>query len=161
MSFCFIFAVAAPGGGAQSSSPISNDLSSVPVDTVFTLSRDGLLIKIFADGTVAVEGVAFDFDLAPLKMKVSVDEVKNLLHAFERVNYFSLHDRIFDKADGCPRTASSPTFIAVTTSLTLNGKSKSVTRLPYMCVEEDGSPYPRELVAVEKLFEETVDLKRR
>jgi hypothetical protein len=159
--FCFILIIATGRGNGQSSSNGANDLSSVPPDTVFTLSRDGLLIKIFADGTVAVEGAAFDFDLGRLKMKVSVDEVKNLLHAFERINYFCLNDRIFDKADGCPRTASSSTFIAVTTSLTLNGKSKSVTRLPYECVEEDGSPYPRELVAVEKLIEETVDLKRR
>jgi hypothetical protein len=159
--FCFILAFAAPRGNSQSSSAVANDWSSVPPDAVFTLSRDGLLIKIVADGTVTVEGVAFDFDLARLKMRVSVEEVKNLLHSFERIDYFSLHDRYFDKEDGCRRTATACTFISITTSLTLNGKSKSVTRLPYECLEEDGSSYPRELVAIEKQIEETVDLKRR
>jgi len=159
--FCFILAFVALGLNSQSASAVTNDLSSVPPDAVVTLSRDGLLIKIFADGRIAVEGEAFDFDLARIKMRVSVQEVENLLRAFERINYFSLNDRYFDQADGCPQTATACTFIATTTSLTLNGRSKSVTRLPYECVEEDGSSYPRELVAVEKLIEETVDLKRR
>lgn len=159
--FCLILAFAAPGGSAQSSSAVANDLSSVPPDAMFALSRDGLLIKIVADGSVAVEGVAFDFDLARLKMKVSTEELKNLLQAFERINYFSLNDRYFEKADGCRRMGIACTFIAITTSLTVNGKSKSVTRLPYECLEEDGSSYPRELVAIEKLIEQTVDLKKR
>lgn len=161
ITLCLILALAAPGGSAQSPSAAANDLSSVPPDLMFTLSRDGLRIKIVADGTVVVEGVAFEFDLARIKMKLSAGEVKNLLRAFERINYFSLNDRYFDKADGCRGTRASYTFIAITTSLTLNGKSKSVTRLPHICLEEDGTPYPRELVAVEKLIEQTVDLKRR
>jgi hypothetical protein len=161
ITLCFILVIATARGNAQGSSSSENDLSPVPPDTLFTLSRDGLLIKIFADGTVAVEGVAFDFDLARLKMRVSVEEVENLLRAFERINYFSLNDRYFDKADGCRKTRTVCTFIAITTSLTLNGRSKSVKRLPYECQEEDGSPYPRELVALENQFEETVDLRRR
>ena len=159
--FCFIFVFATARGDGHSSSTVANDLSSVPSDAVVALSRHGLLIKVFADGTVAVEGVTFDFDLARIKMKVSVEEVKNLLRAVERINYFSLNDHYFDKADGCRETRTVCTFIAITTSVTLNGKSKSVKRLPYECLEEDGSPYPRDLVAVEKLIEETVDLKRR
>lgn len=156
--FCFML-ICATAGNAQWSS--ASDQSPVPPDAVFTWNRDGLLIKIFADGTVTVEGVAFDFDLARIRMKVSVEEVRKLLRAFERINYFSLNDRYFDKADGCPQTATACTFIAITTSLTLNGRSKSVKRLPYECVEEDGSSYPRELVALEKQIEETVDLRRR
>lgn len=158
---CFILISGTARGNAQWSSSGAKDLSSIPRDAVFTLSRDGLLIKIFAHGSVTVEGVGFDFDLARIRMKVSVEEVKNLLRAFERINYFSLNDRYFDKADGCPHTATACTFIAITTSLTLNGRSKSVKRLPYECVEEDGSSYPRKLVALEKLIEETVDLRRR
>ena len=160
ITFCLILALAATGGSAQSPSAV-NDLNAVPPDLVFTLTRDGLLIKIVADGTVIVEGVGFDFDLARIRMKLSPEEVKSLLRAFERINYFSLNDRYFDKADGCRDTRASYTFIAITTSFTLNGKTKSVTRLPHICLEEDGSPYPRELVALEKLIEQTVDLKRR
>jgi hypothetical protein len=158
---CFILSFAAPGGSAQSSSSAANDFGSIPPDAMLTLCRDGLLIKIVADGTVSVEGVAFDFDLVRLKMRVSAEEVKNLLRAFELINYFSLNDRYYDKADGCRRSGTACTFIAITTSLTLNGKTKSVTRLPYECLEEDGSPFPHELVALEKLIEQTVDLKRR
>lgn len=161
ITFCLILAFAARAGSAQSSVAVANDPSSVPPDASFTLIRNGLLIKIAADGSVVVEGVAFDFDLARLKMKVSAEELKNLLHAFERINYFSLNDRYFDKADGCRRIGTACTFIAITTSLTLNGKSKSVTRLPNECLEEDGSSYPRELVALEKLMAQTVDLQRR
>lgn len=157
--FCFILTDVSACGSAPWSK--ANDQSSVPPDTAITLSRDGLLIKILADGTVSVEGVAFDFDLARIRMKIGVEEVKNLLRAFERMNYFSLSDRYFDKADGCPQTVTRCTFIAITTSLTLNGRSKSVKRLPYECVEADGSSYPRELVALEKQIEETVDLRRR
>lgn len=161
IAFCFILAFAAPGGSAQSSSSAANDLGSIPPDAMLTLCRDGLVIKIVADGTVSVEGVAFDFDLVRLKMKVSTEELKNLLRGFVQINYFALKDRYYDKTDGCPRSGTACTFIAITTSLTLNGKAKSVTRLPYECLEEDGSSYPRELVALEKLIEQTVDLKRR
>jgi hypothetical protein len=157
----FVLVVFAFSGNAQSSSNVVNDQGSVPPDTVIKLIRDGLQIKIVADGTVYVEGMSFDFDLARLKLRISIEEVKNLLHAFERINYFSLNDRYHDKEDGCQRTRAVCTFIAITTSLTLNGKSKSVTRLPYQCLEEDGSSYPRQLVAIEKQIEETVDLKIR
>jgi len=158
---CFVLVVFAVSGNAQSSSAVVNDPGSVPSDAVIKLIQRGLLIKIVADGTVYVEGVSFDFDLARLKMKISIEDVKRLVQAFEQINYFYLNDRYFDSADGCPRAGIACTFIAITTSLTLNGKSKSVTRLPYECLEKDGSPYPRQLVALEKLIEETVDLKRR
>jgi hypothetical protein len=159
--FCFVFGLFAFSGNAQSSSDVVNDPGSVPSDAVIKLIQRGLVIKIVADGTVYVEGMSFDFDLARLKMKISIEEVKSLVQAFEQINYFSLNDRYFDKADGCPRGGVACTFIAITTSLTLNGNSKSVIRLPRECLEEDGSPYPRQLVAIEKQIEETVDLKRR
>jgi hypothetical protein len=51
--------------------------------------------------------------------------------------------------------------IEQTTALTLNGYSKSVTRYPYECLENDGSPYPRDLVALEKQIEEVINLHKR
>ena len=156
-----VFVVFAVGGKDQSSSAALRDPGSVPSDAVIKLIQRGLVIRIVADGTVYVEGTSFDFDLARLKMKISVEEVKSLVQAFEQINYFSLNDRYFDKADGCPRAGQACTFTAITTSLTLNGSSKSVTRLPRECLEEDGSPYPRQLVAIEKLIEKTVDLRTR
>lgn len=134
---------------------------SVPPDAVIALAKEGLLVKILADGTVLVEGETFDFDIAPIKPKVGIEDVKRLIDEFEQVRYFDLNDRYYHKADGCAREGAACTFIAITTSFILNGKSKSITRLPYECLESDGSPYPRNLVALEKQIETVVNLHKR
>jgi hypothetical protein len=158
---CLLIAFAVTPGVSQSFSNRKPDSIPLPSRTVITLCQDGLVIKIGANGIVIVEGESFDFDIARIKMSISEEEVKDLLKEFERINYFSLPDRYYGKADGCPRNGASCTFIAITTSLTLNGKSKSVTRLPYSCLEADGSSYPRELVGLERRIKQTIDLRRR
>jgi hypothetical protein len=158
---CLLILFAVTIGDSQSFSNQKPDSVPLPSRTVITLCHDGLVIKIGANGIVNVEGESFDFDIGRIKMSISEEEVKDLLKEFERISYFSLRDRYYDKTDGCPRKGTSCTFIAITTSLTLNGKSKSVTRLPYECLAADGSSYPRELVALERRIEQTIDLRRR
>src|SRR5215831_2550075 len=41
----------------------------IPPDTMITLSEEGLLVRINADGEVAVEGQTFDFDIGQIRMK--------------------------------------------------------------------------------------------
>jgi len=54
-----------------------------PLRAKITLRQDGLLITITADGSVAVEGQTFDFDIGRIKMKISAAEVKSLIRGFE------------------------------------------------------------------------------
>jgi len=159
--FSLIVGLAAVSVRSQSRVSPRRNPDSIPADAVIALTEYGLLVRILADGSVMVEGEAFDFDIGRIKMQVDRAEVKKLTDEFERIGYFSLNDRYYDRKDGCVRSGSPATFIAITISFTLNGKSKSITHLPYECLETDGSPYPRDLVGLEKQIEGAVDLKRR
>jgi len=135
--------------------------SSIPSDVVITLAERGCLVKITAEGTVAFEGQTFDFDINRVRTKLSAEELKKLICEFERINYFSLKDRYRDKEDGCPELGSPEVDTIILTSMTRNGRSKSVTHFYHSCLNRDGSPYPHELAALEKSIETVVELKRR
>lgn len=139
----------------------SHQQSSVPQDTVITLAENGCLVKINADGVVDFEGQTFDFDIARLKTSVNANELKKLIREFEQINYFSLPDRYCDRADGCPELGFPEVDYIILTSITLNGRSKSVTRCSYSCRDRDGFDFPQELVALEKSIKNVVDLKKR
>ena len=133
-----------------------------PLRAKITLRQDELLITITADGSVAVEGQTFDFDIGRIKMKISAAEVKSLIRGFEQIGYLSLKDQYRGREDECSDDGwTHCTLIIITTSLTLKGASKSVTRYPYECLEKDGSSYPRALVALEQQIKEVIDLKKR
>jgi Domain of unknown function (DUF6438) len=151
------------GGTRNTQTPqgCSHEQSSVPPDTVIALAEHGCLVKIMADGTIRFEGQAFDFDISRLRIKISPEELKKLICEFERINYFALKDRYRDKADGCPELGFPEIDNIISTSITLNGRSKSVTRCDYSCRDRDGFAFPRELVALEKSIKNVVDLKER
>jgi hypothetical protein len=159
--FGLVFGLGAVTLRSQAPLPRSRNPDAVPADAVIALAEHGLFIRVLADGTVLVEGETFDFDISRIKMRIGSEDVKRLIDEFERIRFFSLNDRYYDRADGCSQQGAGCTFIAITTSFTLNGKSKSITHLPYECLENDGSSYPRDLVALEKQIEEAVDLNRR
>jgi hypothetical protein len=94
---------------------------------------------------------------------MSSEQVRNLIDGFDQIDFFSLKDRYRDQADGCSRSAETHFEVEIfqTTSLMVNGKSKSVTRYPYQCLEEDRSPYPRDLVALEQQIENVINLRKR
>ena len=139
----------------------SNRQSSLPADTVITLAERGCLVKITADGTVAFEGQTFDFDFARLKTRINPEKLEKLISEFGRIDYFSLSDRYCDAADGCPKLGFPEVDNFISTSITLNGRSKSVTRCDYTCLDRDGFAFPRELVALEQSIKDVVDLKER
>ena len=119
------------------------------------------MVKIVADGSVSFEGQTFDFDLSGIRMKISLSELQHLISECERINYFSLQSRYSDVEDGCPQRGFAEVDNIITTSITLNGKSKAVTRYERGCLDLDGASYPRELVSLEKHIRAAVNLNRR
>ena len=158
----FTFLIALVVGGAVHEAPAQVLLSSndIPTDTMISLRRDGLSVTVNADGRVAVEGQTFDYDILAIRVEIDRAELTMLVSEALRIQYFSLNDRYYDLVDGCVSLRSTATFIAVTTSITLNGASKTISR-SHQCVEADGSSYPRDLVAFEHQLETIVNLHRR
>jgi hypothetical protein len=104
---------------------------TIPPDTLITLERIGCFgpcpeykITISAGGAVIFEGRRFVKKVGTAKSVISKEQVRELLAAFEKINYFDLRDRYEGPGDGCTQSATDhPSAI---TSITLNGKSKSV-----------------------------------
>jgi hypothetical protein len=105
---------------------------TIPPDTLITLERTACYgtcpiykITISAGGTVVFEGRRFVKKVGTVKSAVSQEQLRELLAAFEKINYFELRDRYEQPEDGCKQWATdNPSAI---TSVTINGKSKSVT----------------------------------
>jgi hypothetical protein len=103
----------------------------VPPDTLITLERTACYgtcpvykITISADGTVVFEGRRFVKKVGSVKSAISQEQLRELLAAFEKIRYLELRDRYEEPEDGCKQwVTDNPSAI---TSLTLNGKSKSV-----------------------------------
>lgn len=160
--FSLLLAITVGGATYPTLSQPQQPSPDIPPDAMITLSREGLIVRILANGRVMVEGQTFDFDIGAIKMRTNRAEVRDLIDGFDRIDFFSLRDRYRDPADGCSRNARvAEVEIMQTTSLTLNGKSKSVTRHPHDCLEKDGSPYPRDLVTLERKIEAAVNLHKR
>jgi hypothetical protein len=158
--FFLIFIVVAFSATPQSLSQSTADLNLVSPDTLITLNEAGLLIRIAADGTVAVEGQMFDFDIGRLKMKISTAEVRKLVGEIEKIDYFSLKNRYVDEADGCPQRGMVEVDNIISTSVILNGKSKSVVRYEHGCLDLEGLSYPRELAIFEEHIRQSVGFNR-
>jgi hypothetical protein len=157
-----LLAIAVAAATRPAPAQLRTNITDIPADAVITLHRGGLNIIIVADGQVLVDGQTFDFDIAAIEMRISQEQLRSLIDGFDRIDFFSLKDRYMDQSDGCSSDGRiHEVAIMQTTSFMLNGKSKSVTRYPYECLERDGSPYPRDLVALEQRIENVVNLHRR
>jgi hypothetical protein len=160
--FTLLLAIAVAAATRPAPAQLRTNITDIPADAVITLRRQGLNIIIVADGQVLVDGQTFDFDIAAIEMRISQEQLRSLIDGFDRIDFFSLKDRYRDETDGCSTDGRvHEVAIMQTTSFMLNGKSKSVTRYPYECLERDGSPYPRDLVALEQQIENMVNLRRR
>ena len=103
----------------------------IPPDTLITLERTPCFgtcpeyrITIAADGAVIFEGRRFVKNAGSAKSSISKEQVRELLAAFQKLNYFDLRDRYERPGDGCKQWATDhPTAV---TSIRTNGKSKSV-----------------------------------
>ncbi len=138
-----------------------DDLPSIPADTEIALAERGCIVKIVADGSVSFEGQTFDFDLGRIRTEISTAELRELISECQRINYFSLQRRYSGVEDGCPQSGLAEVDNIITTSITLNGKSKVVTRYERGCLDLSGASYPRELVSLERHIRAAVNLKQR
>ena len=96
--------------------------------------------QIYADWTVIYDGKDFVKIIGKKQHKISEENLKKLIEAFEQVKFFSLKDR-YDSDENGMSVTDQPT---TTTTISLDGKKKKVVN--YYCA-------PKEL---EKL-EDTID----
>lgn len=137
----------------------------IPSDTVITLERGVCLgacpeykLTVSADGTVVFEGLYSVKKNGTLKTSISQKKVVQLIAAFEKANYFSLKDEYVSKQDGCPDVWTDQPF--VTTSIVMDGKSKSIKHYQG-CKGNNGSPiYPKGLTELENKIDKIVGTKR-
>ena len=157
-----LFSIAAGGAIRRAGSSARRHAPDIPSDATITLNREGVTVTIMADGLVLVDGQTFDFDISAIKMRISREQVQSLIKGFDQIGFFSLKDQYRDAGDDCSSDGRIREVIMMqTTSLTLNRRSKSVTRYPYECLEKDGSSYPRALVELERQIESVVNLHKR
>lgn len=105
---------------------------AVPEDMVITLERGSCFgacpvyeLVIFSDGMVVYIGKINVKKLGVVRSHISQEKLKELLSAFEEVNFFSLRDNYGVLERDCiDATGDSPT---TNTSLTINGKRKNVS----------------------------------
>ncbi|HEY0324142.1 MAG TPA: DUF6438 domain-containing protein [Pyrinomonadaceae bacterium] len=104
-------------------------VQDVPADTVITIERTACFgpcpmykLAIYADGRVVYEGKNNVKQTGKVESSITQDKIRELVAAFEQIEYFKLKDRY--SGQDCPQMwTDHPSAI---TSLTMNGKSKTV-----------------------------------
>jgi hypothetical protein len=102
----------------------------IPADTLIMLRRTNCfyacsdyLVTIAADGTVNYEGYANVGMKGKVQTQISREKVALLVETFRKTKFFSLRDSYSSFEDCRINDGDAP---SATTSITLNGKSKSV-----------------------------------
>jgi hypothetical protein len=116
-------------------------------------------ISIFVDGTVIFEGKKHVISKEPIRTRIDKEQLANLLAEFERIKYYSLHDRYTASEDGCSLRRTDHAF--ATTTLKLDGKKKSIVH--YYGCREEGRPdvvFPQALYKLEATIDEVVNAKQ-
>ena len=149
--------------------------TAVPRDTLITLRRftdafnngTDYKLTISADGTVIFQRIANPaVDISdlrarasePIQTRIPVDQIALLVAEFERTRYFSLKDHYATTEDGCPNVFFDQG--GAETSITMNGKTKSIFHY-YGCSQEPlGAAYPLALTALEKKIDDIVGTKQ-
>lgn len=124
-------------------------------------------VTIYGDGTVHfMRRMFLDTEVEPpaekpmirVKSKISLEQLNDLISLFEKANYFSLRDRYESEEDGCPKVWTD--YGSVFTSVTLNGKSKSIRHYSGCQESNSESAFPLELTKLEDKIDEIVGTKR-
>jgi len=113
-------------------SPNPIDPTQIPVDTKITLSRTicygtcpAYRLEIFGNGRVVFDGQAHVRNTGIVTYQISEDRIKQLLSEFQNINYFSLADDYsVSNHKNCPNFGTDAP--SVTTSITINGQTKTV-----------------------------------
>ena len=153
----------------------SQERGTVPRDARITLQRFanafggganyGVIIS--SDGTVVFERFAnpsLDMSdprarpLGPIRTKIPVEKVLELVAEFERIKYFSLKDRYAKTEDGCPAVWTDQGGAEI--SITINGKEKTIGHYHGCAREGLRKPYPEDLTSLEDKIDEVVGTER-
>jgi hypothetical protein len=145
-------------------SPVPQE-KPIPDDTLITLQRTVCFgacpdykLTITADGTVTFEGREFVKVKRTVKGRISRDDLRSLIAAFEAASYFSLNDSYSTQKDGCPEVwTDNPTAV---TSIRMNGKTKTISHY-YGCQTGSGtSVYPNALTYLETQIDQIVGTEK-
>jgi hypothetical protein len=147
--------------GKSNGQPQLSSQQPIPPDTLISLRRPDCfltcadyLVTITADGTVTFEGYANVRVKNRVQSRISRDKVQILVTAFAKAKFFSLRDKYVWQEDGCRKVW--PDSSAATTSILINGKSKSVDH--YLgCHRKGRTSYPEALTRLEHLIDETAN----
>lgn len=136
LTIIFLFTVAAGVAGArlhslQADHPPSSLDNKVKPTIVITLQRTVCYgtcpeykLTIFADGRVLYEGISFVKKEGKAWGRITRRQLDELILEFNKINYFSLADSYTPGTKVCPQSMTD--MPAATTSLTGNGKSKTI-----------------------------------
>jgi len=118
-------------------------------DVMITIERESCFggcpvyaARIHTDGSVVYVGVRFVKEIGERRFKISQQRIRELIQAFEEINYFSLKNTYGMSGTDLPTT---------TTSICLKGKRKKVVNYYF-------AP-PKELERLEDKIEELADLR--
>ena len=137
----------------------------IPDDTLITIKRSicygtcpDYTVTIAADGTVTFEGREFVKTKGVAKATITREALRQLIEAFENSKYFSLNDSYRTKKDGCPEVWTDAD--TVTTSIRINGKTKSISHY-HGCEDDQGrSTYPKGLTQLEDQIDKIAGTKQ-
>lgn len=138
---------------------------SIPKDVVITLTRTSCFgycpsykLTISADGMVSFEGRDYVKTKGTIKSRISRKQLQQLISEFKKLNYFSLRDTYQSEEDGCSTVWTD--YPSATTSIRLNGKTKSILHY-YGCHKDPGNAmYPKGLTELESKIDEIVGTER-
>ncbi len=147
--------------GKSNGEPQLSSPQPIPPDTLITLRRPDCfltcpdyLVTITAEGLVTFEGYANVRVKSKVQSRISREQVQRLVAAFAKAKFFSLRDKYVWQEDGCRKVW--PDSSSATTSILINGKSKSVDH--YLgCHRKGRTSYPEALTRLEHLIDETVN----
>jgi uncharacterized protein DUF6438 len=154
-----------------SSTAQQSSQSPVPEDALITLERVALFdcpvctpmpnyhVTVRADGTVIFRGNKHTRVIGTAEGKVSEDKVRELISAFEGIDYFKLNETYEREKDGCPMFITDRPYAY--TSIQIDGRKKRVSH-NYGCVADDDSRvvFPQALFELEKKIDEVVNTKQ-
>ena len=105
---------------------------SKPPSKVITLQRTVCYgpcpeykLTIFSDGAIAYEGISSVKKEGAAKGRISLKKLQDLVREFDKINYFNLEDNYTPGNKVCPESMTD--MPSVITSLTRNGKTKTIT----------------------------------
>lgn len=136
---------------------------SIPKDLLITLERGPCMgrcpqytVVISADGKVEFDGKSDTNVTGKASGKISENDLKGLVAAFEKINYFDLKERYTD--DACPEVATDMS--SATTSLQLNGKQKTIFHYHGCETKDTHESYPPGLNLLENEIDEIAKTDR-